>query len=324
VYVNTLTGKGTPELAHLKVVIEVLNQVAGDLAARDFGPLKLQACQQAFVARGYRRRTVNDYVNRARRAIRWAVSNEILPGSVLHALMAVPGLRKGRTKAPEGRVVTAVDEAAVRATLPHLSRQLQAVVELLFLTGARPSEVLNMRPSEIDTEGIDFGHGKRCWLLAPSHHKNSWRDQDRRIPLGPRAQQLLQPFLSRKPEEFCFSPIEAEKERNAARRVERKSKRWPSHVRYQRRKRARAKNRHPLRDRYSPSTLYHAIAKACKAARVQPWFPYQLRHAAGTRLARQFGQETAGEILGHRDARTTSRYVDPDVAAAARAMLQTG
>ena len=50
-YVDPATGKVPPEIAHLKVVIEVMNEIAGDLAARDFGPLKLQSCQRAFVAR---------------------------------------------------------------------------------------------------------------------------------------------------------------------------------------------------------------------------------------------------------------------------------
>lgn len=322
-YVDPATGKFTPEIAHLKVVIEVMNEIAGDLAARDFGPLKLQSCQRAFVARGYTRKTVNDYTNRSRRIFKWAVSNEILPGSVLHSLQALPGLRRGRTTAGECRVVHGVAEADVRKVLPHLSRQVQTIIELLWLTGARPSEILNLRPCEVDKVGVEIATDQRCWILTPGRHKNTWRGVDRRILVGPRGQELLKPFLDRNTDAFCFSPLEAEAVRVAELREARKTKRWKSHIRYQAKKKARTKRR-VLRDKYSPSSLYTAVQRACREAGVPPWFPYQLRHSAGTRLARAYGREAAGEVLGHRDSRTTGRYVDPNVDAAARSMFEAG
>ena len=46
------------------------------------------------------------------------------------------------------------------------------------------------------------------------------------------------------------------------------------------------------------------------------WAPHQLRHAAATKIAREFGLEHARVVLGHRVLNTTDRYAELDRAAA--------
>lgn len=61
----------------------------------------------------------------------------------------VPGLRRSKTEAPEGRKVLPVDEKHVAATLPHQSKVLQAMVKVQQLTGMRPGELVVMRPCDV-------------------------------------------------------------------------------------------------------------------------------------------------------------------------------
>lgn len=81
---------------------------------------------------------------------------------------------------------------------------VRAMVRLQLLTGARPSQILEMRPVEIDRSG-------KVWIYRPAAHKNSWRGSDRSIYLGPQAQAIvldaLRPGFQ---ERFLFSPAVAE------------------------------------------------------------------------------------------------------------------
>ena len=68
--------------------------------------------------------------------------------------------------------------------LPFVTAPVRAVLELLALTGMRPSEACSIKPSEIDTEGA-------VWIYRPTHHKTKWRGKERVIPLGARARAVL-------------------------------------------------------------------------------------------------------------------------------------
>jgi integrase len=54
--------------------------------------------------------------------------------------------------------------------------------------------------------------------------------------------------------------------------------------------------------------LRSVIARACERANVQVWTPYQLRHAAATRIREQYGLECAQVMLGHSRADVTQIY----------------
>ena len=91
------------EIAHIKIVSRALKEIYGRTSVRDFGPLALKVVRQRFVDQGRVRGSINDDVARIRRIFKWGTENELLPASVLHALQAVSGLRRGRTEAPEGK-----------------------------------------------------------------------------------------------------------------------------------------------------------------------------------------------------------------------------
>lgn len=71
--------------------------------------------------------------------------------------------------------------------------------------------------------------------------------------------------------------------------------------------------------------LRTAIYRACGRAKRPHWTPYQLRHNAATRVARELGVEHARAVLGHSDVAVTRRYsVSADVAIAAAAAAKLG
>lgn len=66
----------------------------------------------------------------------------------------------------------------------------------------------------------------------------------------------------------------------------------------------------------TPNGYYQAIRRACRRAKLdKTWYPYQLRHAAGTNIAAAGGLELAKLALGHSDIRTTQIYAKPNIEA---------
>jgi integrase len=323
VYVDRRTGKPTPELSNLKHALAIVRKLFGsrgtqtpDLVATKFGPLKLKQCRQVLVDEGHTRTHVNDQVARIRRMIRWATENEIVPPAVFHGLQAVRGLKAGEGMVREGRKVPPVPMLHVEAVLPHVSRPVATAIRLQLLTGARPGEILAMRPCDVTRDGP---HG--CWTYKPQHHKTEHHGHERIIFLGPRAQALLEPFLTRDAGAWCFSPIEAERERNDAKMAARKCQ--PSR-RYDPRKRRKPKPQVQPDEVYTVDSYRRAIERACGRAKVQRWTPHQLRHTAGTELRREFGVETAQVTLGHKNVNVTEVYAEKNLDAVARAIAKVG
>jgi hypothetical protein len=75
------------------------------------GPLSLRAVQQAMVDLGSCRRYINQNINIIRRMLKWAVENELLPGSVHHGLQTLSPLKAGRSAAGESDPVRPVPDA---------------------------------------------------------------------------------------------------------------------------------------------------------------------------------------------------------------------
>ena len=188
-----------------------------DTLASDFGPKTLKALRAAEIDRGRPRVTVNRIAKTIRSAFKWAASEELVSASVWHALQTVAAIQKGRTKAPELPPVTEVAEWVVKETIPFLSPVVAAMVMLQRWTGARPGEIVIIRPCDIDQQD-------KVWLYHPSRFKTDWQaNAERVIAIGPEGQQILKPFLNRPSESFCFSPQESEVWRSKVRRSNRNS-----------------------------------------------------------------------------------------------------
>src|SRR5690606_35770420 len=117
----------------------------------------------------------------------------------------------GKTTAYEKPPIGPVPDAWVDAVLPFLTPPVRAMVHVQRLTGMRPSEVTRMRACDIDMSGD-------IWTFQLDRHKTAWRGHRRRIPIGPRAQEIIRQFLKPKTDAYLFSPQDAEAWRSKERR----------------------------------------------------------------------------------------------------------
>ena len=188
----------------------------------------------------------------------------------------------------------AADPRAVQKVLPWLASPVREMVELQVMTGARPSELCRMtvgevlRDGRVDVPGVGLVDlaAEKVWVYAPEEHKTSERGKDRWILFGPKAQALLDPFLTgRKPGEFVFA----------------KSGK-----------------------RFSGETYRHAIERACNRAGVTPWTPYGLRRLAARQIDADHGREATAAALGHSNLDTSAIYTGRNFAAAVRVAVALG
>jgi integrase len=174
------------------------------------------------------------------------------------------------------------------------------------------------------------------WLYRPAQHKTAHHGFSRTIYLGPRAQDLLRPFLLRPAEAYCFSPAEAMAQWRQENFINRKT---PLHQGNAVGTNVKDKPRRQAGEHYTPTGYGHSIANAIKKAfrpegmtdeefktwkPPQHWHPHQLRHNAATFLRKEFGLETARIILGHRSSAITEVYAEQDHQKAMEAIVRVG
>lgn len=300
-YYRTPDGKPASSLANFKSTLRELKGLYGQTKAMDFGPRALKALRDHFVRQGHCRKHVNQLVSRVKLIFRWAVSEELVPASVVHGLSAVAGLKRGRTDAPESDHVRGAPTAHIQAVLPLVSRQIRAMIELQILTCARPGEVVVMRPVDLDTTG-------KIWFYRPATHKTAYRERTRTVYLGPRAQEVIRPFLQdRAVVDYLFSPEEADRDRRDVLHARRTTPLSCGNTPGSNRRTAPA---HKPGKHYSTGSYRRAIERACVLAGVPLWTPGQLRHNAGTNVRREYGLEAAQLLLGHAKADVTQIYAE--------------
>lgn len=355
-YYRRPDGTTTNETITIKQALRPLHGLYGPTPAVHFGPLALKAVRQAMIELGWCRGYVNDQVSRIKSMFRWGVENELVSTAVHQALLTVRGLAKGRCPVREGKPVKPIPTAYVEAVRPHLSEQVWAMIELEELTGMRPGEVVIMRGCDLDTSG-------EIWAYTPEFHKTEHHGHERKIYLGPKAQQIIRHFLKSDLAAYLFSPADAEANRRAEAHRRRKTPlscgNKPGSNRALTRKR-------PVHDRYTVDSYRRAIQRACDEAFPPPahlarlkingkhslrwetaaewetrlgpekwnelrawqknhhWHPNQLRHNAATRLRKLFGLEAARVVLGHHSPVVTEIYAEMDQAKAADVMKKIG
>jgi integrase len=264
------------------------------------------------------RKTINKAVHQIGALFKWAASHEMLPAAVHQQLRTVEPLRRGRSEARETGAVGPIAIDIVEATKPFLSRQVKALVEVQLLTGARGGELFKLRPIDLQID-----ESKGVWWYRPQEHKTMHHNHDRVICFGPKAQAILEPFMTgRAVDAFMFSPRDAEVERRAAASGKRKTPAQQGNGvgtnRVQRPKRVPG-------DHYTGASYRRAIQRACGKAGVVEWHPHMLRHSAATLIRREFGLEAARIALGHSSALVTDAiYAERDASRVIEVMKKMG
>lgn len=294
-------GRPTSERNRFKIALRAVRRLYGATPAAEFGPLRLMAVRKTFVDRHYVRRQINLLIGRIRRCWKWGVSRELVPETVWRALTSIEGLRKGEgVDRPPVRPVTVEHVQAVKA---HLSPVTFAMIEVQLLTGCRPGEVCSMRMRNVSMKG-------EIWEYRPGSHKTEHHGIERVIFIGPKAQEIIRPFLKADPDAPLFRPGE--------------SREWHlAKIRKKSRRKVRAPRRIPG-EVYTANSYGQAIRKACDLAKVPRWTPNRLRHSAATLIRQLYGLEASRVVLGHTTPATTEIYAELDQSKAREVMRAIG
>lgn len=364
---------GLGDRSSLQILLRLLRTYYGQTPAIDFGPNKARGLREAMIRgdqnadpprRPWSRKYINRQMGRLRHLFKWAASRELVPVSVHQSLCTLEPLKRRRSEARETEKVGPVPKHLLDGVLPQLSRPVRAIVALQLHTGARPGELLGLRPCDIE---MDEQAG--IWTYNLETHKNAYCDKERIIYFGPQAQAIIRTFLGDRPTNaFLFRPGDADAERRAAVHASRKTplscgnrpgtnrrtapRRKPGE-RYTTTSYCRAiqyacdeafpppahlaRARVPARGRKTDATRWETAAEwkrrlgADGWAELRAWrkdhrcHPHQLRHNAATLLRREFGLEAAQLALGHASAQITDAvYAERDRAKVIEIMRRIG
>lgn len=308
------------ELEQFRISLRPLERLYGDTPAREFRAKHLETVLLA-MAQGswlnaeerasYEARCIpaawsagvcNRRLVRIRTLWKWAEKEELVPGGSYNHLLTVSGFAKNdqRVRHREKRKPPTWDQT--RAVARHCPASVRAILLLHWWSGMRSEEVRTLRVGDVDTSAA-------VWLYSPRQHKTQHLDQQRIIPLGPKAQAVLRPWLERArqhgPDAYVFPPEPGPRRR---------------------RKDGSEGLRPPYDHRrcYSDQSYPRAVARAAAKAGVEGYWPYGNRHAFRMRIGREMGDEAARATLGHKHISTTEHYGARDLDLASEAARRLG
>ena len=292
-YYRKPSGRQTTEYNNYKYTMKVVTPIYGNLPVNEFGPLKLKNCREQMIENGWCRNYINQSIRRITHIFKWGTEEELVPAEVWHALKAVKGLAKGRTRAKENPKVTDIPLDNIFAVEPFVSSQIWAAIIICLYSGCRPGEALNMRICDIDRSG-------EIWIYTPTEHKTEHHDITRKIFLGPECQKVILRFMHRPADDYLFDPRDAVKERKSLGKSHRRENQKTSPRKTQR----------VIREKYDTSSFHQAVSRACEKAGIPRWAPNQLRHTNATLIRKNFSIDHASTFLGHAHISTTEIYAE--------------
>ncbi|MBP3959450.1 tyrosine-type recombinase/integrase [Gemmata sp. G18] len=196
----TKDGLPTTEVKTCLAAARLVNEELGMTLAADFTPAALRECRTKLVGYGHSRTTVNSYVNRVVRMFAWGAGQSLVPAAVHSALKLVESLKPGRSPAPDRPKKQPATNQQIEATIPFLApadpvrnTKLTAMVKLQRLTGMRPGEVCALELGDLDRSADVWRYevGKA--------NKNRHRGKRQAYYFGPKAVEILRPFLEGDP-----------------------------------------------------------------------------------------------------------------------------
>ena len=304
---------GQSDYGNYRTALRLLLEIYSGQPIKSFTPKCLRVLQHRFTQQKkpngepYSRQFCNRLAKFVRTVFNWAVGMELCLPETADALKYVPPLKEGRYGVPETEQRDEVPEAVVAKTLPFLLPIHRAMVEIQYLSGARPSEITRLIPGDIDRTND-------VWIIRPGQFKTKWKGKKRFICLGERSQELLKLYLEGKaPDEFVFTPATALAEKATRDAAARKTPMTPSH---RKRHEERMKNpKRQLKNRYTTRSYGRMLNRVLERAnkilppdeRIPAWTLYQLRHASVSDLVENESADVARAVSGHSNAEITTR-----------------
>ena len=293
-------GKVGREYLNVRSALKHLLPLTEGIGVDDFRPRHLKAFRELLIQKGMARTTINKVVGIVCRMYHWGAEEDHVHPDTWHRLRAVRGLARGKSDARETSPIGPVAEDLFRATLPFMPPAVAAIAEVMWFTGMRPGEAVQMRRRDLDMTGED-------WLYVPASHKTECHGKERKIPIGPRARKVLLEFLSLDPNRAIFQP-----ERSRTKKVKRASANQE------------ATGGASRRGGYTTTSFGRAVRRACERAELPLWTPNQIRHAYASGVREEFGIEAARIMLGHSNTSTTEIYAEISTHKATQIAAQIG
>ncbi|HEV3235339.1 MAG TPA: hypothetical protein VGZ25_00020, partial [Gemmataceae bacterium] len=106
----------------------------GPECANSFRPKDLKHIREAMIAKKWSRGYINHQIARVKRMFAFGVEEDLVSGSVFHALLAVKGLRKGSPGLRETIKVRPVPIAHFKAVLAKAHRVLRSMLLFAYYT----------------------------------------------------------------------------------------------------------------------------------------------------------------------------------------------
>jgi integrase len=263
-------------------IMRLLNSLYGKCLISQFTPSALKTVRQQFQDRNLARDTINNYTGIVKQVFYWGCEEELVPADIAAALRMVKHLQMGRTSAIDYADIEPVEDTIVERTLPHLKPMVQDMVRVQRYISGRPQDICNMRACDIDMSGA-------IWKYTPFTHKTKHRGKTRELAIGPKAQEILKPYIQRcqgDPKQFVFTK--------------------------------------PNGGQCNNQFYNQSLDAACKKAGIPKWSPNQLRHTGGTEVRNKFGLEYAQAVLGHSSAKITEIYAKSSFDKAAMVAKEIG
>ncbi|MDB4381236.1 hypothetical protein N9Z70_07570 [Mariniblastus sp.] len=157
-FVTRKFGDDSNEWKQVRLVLKSIRESYGHLLANEFGPVRLENYRQTLVARGLSRAVIKRKSNYVKKMYQNAVRYELIPVELWQSLCALGPVEMQDTPR---RKIGPADLDIVKATQLELTPVLRDMVEVHRLIGARPSEVCNIRPCDIDRTN-------EIWVYTPA------------------------------------------------------------------------------------------------------------------------------------------------------------
>lgn len=301
-----------------------------DMNVADLHCAHLEAARDVVInPHGNRRGGTYTYGNSVCREIvamvRWGVARRYVHPNTLVTVKALEPLRRGFTTAREPVPRRLVDEWEVEAVTRHMTPTTAAAVWILFWTGCRPSELMNLRVGDIHRETSP-------WFATLHNHKTARHGVVRTLFFGPKSQIHLAPRLLKPADSYIFTPLESQED---MRRRRHEARTTPMNEGNRPGTNIKDNPAITPNETFDHCAVNRALARglsACnrerKSAGLEPlqhFSLYCLRHSAANRIAQESGIAAAQALLGHTTLTTTAAYyLKPDQKAASAAMAQLG
>ena len=340
-------GYCASERAAYRVVIDRLCSLHAATPVEEFRRPMLRRVRHQMVELGNSRRYIDSQVTRIRGMFDWGVDEDLVPPKIAAALKSLRRLKP--MEAPSYPPIEPVADPVVAQTLPHLPKEAADLVRLLRLTGARPSELMDLKACEILQTRPDL------WEYHLANHKTAHKGLHRCIYFGPQAIEILQRLIGERGQRALllvqpdWEGLKAQHSWEAGERLLRlyQEDAWKTHrtwwdylkensrqlvdlsptraqAVFRRAKQGAKRPRSKAGKRWNRHRFAQLIQRTCQKHGIEHWTPYQLRHAAACQAVQHGSLAAAQHMLGHKLATTTNHYVKGDHNGAARLVAQLG